>query len=286
MKRSIILCLSVLLLSVGASAQDLEENIEKYTSANGKRYLQPLADVFGANLNSGFYHTAKVPKFGLHLRVGVSAMYAPVSDAQKTFVSVAEDGFPVPEGMELPTLFGSDDPVNVGGVDFSGVWETSFFPLAVPQITIGAFMGTEMTFRYIKYKVDDSFGDIRLQGWGVRHSLSQYIFLCPVDIAASYYHQTFDIGEYVEATAAYYGIQASKTLGPLTVYGGFAFEKSTLTLKYDHVDTATRIQFDLEGKNSTRTTLGVALDLFILKIYGDMNIASQTTYSAGIGLGF
>jgi len=286
MKRSIILLLGALLLSTGASAQNLEDNIEKFTSANGKRYLQPLADVFGANLNSGFYHTAKIPKFGLHVRVGLSAMMAPVSSDQKTFTTVAENGFPLPAGTELPTLFGDEDPVNLGGVQFGGVWDTEFFPLAVPQITIGSFMGTEMTFRYIKYKVDDSFGDIRLQGWGIRHSLSQYIFLCPVDIAASYYHQKFDIGNYVEATAVYYGIQASKSLGPLTVYGGFAFEKSTLTLQYDYVDTATQIHFDLEGENSTRTTLGVALDLFIFKIYGDMNIASQTTYSAGIGLGF
>ena len=42
----------------------------------------------------------------------------------------------------------------------------------------------------------------------------------------------------------------------------------------------------MEGTNNLRFTLGVTFNLGPLTLNGDYNIASQSTFSAGVGLGF
>ena len=290
MKNYALVFLAVLLISSTAAGQNLEESVDAYSSKNGTLYLQPLADVFGANLNSGFFHTAKIPKFGLHINVGVAAMYAPIGKGQKTFKMVDEPdlNWTAPPETVLPTLFGEDESVEVAGLGDmpGGIWQNNFFPTAVPQLTIGSFMGTEATFRWIEYNVDDDIGKIKLSRWGLRHSLSHYILLCPVDIAVGYWQQKFTIGDIVEANTRFYGIQASKSISILTLYCGLGIEHATLKLEYNNQDLDKPVRFELEGNNTTRTTLGASLDLAVVKFHIDMNMANQTTYSAGLGIGF
>jgi len=63
----VLSAVGLLICSSHVHAQNIEDMISKYTSDNGKGYVQPLADAFGANLNSGFYHHAKVKKAGFQL---------------------------------------------------------------------------------------------------------------------------------------------------------------------------------------------------------------------------
>src|SRR5574341_1097203 len=49
----------VLLISVSARAQDaFEEAVKQLSSDNVRGYIQPFVNAFGANLNSGVYHSA------------------------------------------------------------------------------------------------------------------------------------------------------------------------------------------------------------------------------------
>ena len=289
--------LFVLITGAAAVAQDIEDNVSVYTSANGKKYLQPLADAFGANLNSGFFRSAKIKKLGLSLEIGIKAMYAPIPDEKKVFTAVEDEiggvtWTPVP-GTELATIFGAEGDQEVlgqGGISVTvpgGAVDTDFFPLAVPQLTIGSIFGTELTVRYIKYNINDEIGEIMLAGWGVRHNVSQYIPLCPVDIAVGYYHQTFEIGDVITAGATYYGFQASKKFSILTLYGAIGMEKSNLDISYTQEggpeDVA--VAFNLNGENNTRTTIGFSLDLSVLKLHADYSMAAQNVITAGIGFG-
>ena len=286
----IITVLLLLCIAVSAYSQDIEDNVSRYTSVNGSKYLQPLADAFGANLNSGFFCSAKIPTFGLHLEFGIKAMYAPIPAEKKTFSPEPEFGWNPDPGTLLPTIFGDEEPVVIAGIEFpGGAWDTDFFPLAVPQLTIGSVLGTDFTVRYITYSIDDDIGDIKLFGWGLRHSLSQYMPLMFLDISAAFYHQSFSVGDIIDASAVFAGIQASYSLSLLTLYGSVGYEKSTLGISYEYDEPGEEpfiVDFDLTGENNFRTTLGLALDLYILKIHADYNFAPQKTIAGGVSFGF
>jgi hypothetical protein len=291
MKKRLILLVCVfcsILVIQGSQAQDLEESLSLYLSTNGSLYMQPLADAFGANLNSGFFHTARIKKMGFHLHVGFKAVGALISDDQKTFTSKAEGG--LPGGRELPTVFGDEDGVYIDEIDetVTGVWNTSIFPVAVPQLTVGSLLGTEVTIRWMEWTVSEDFGKIGLFGFGIRHSISQYIPMFPVDVAIGYFRQNFEIGDIVEAHAQYFGLQASYQISVLCFYGGIGYENANLDISYTYEDndTSQRVSFELDSKNSTRFTIGLGFDLPILKIHVDYNIAAQNVVAAGIGFGF
>ena len=291
MKRLLMLVLFFFIFSsiLNLQAQDIEDNVSKYTSVNGKLYLQPLADAFGANLNSGFFYSAKIKTFGLHIDFGIKAMYAPIPAEKKTFTPQPEMSWVPPAGTSLPTIFGDEHEVTVNGITFpGGVWNTDYFPLAVPQLTIGSFMGSDFTLRYVKYKIDDDIGDVKLYGWGIRHSLSQYIPLMFVDITAAYYHQRFTVGDIIDATASFAGLQASYSVSVLTLYGAAGIEQSTLGIKYLYTEEgqSMEISFDLKGENHFRTTIGAALNLYFMKLHADYSMSSQKVLSGGVVFGF
>ena len=273
MRKKQVLLLAVFLLSMmSVHSQNLDKTITQYGKDNAIKYLQPLADAFGANLNSGLQRSAKINKLGFHFNLSLQVMYSPIPDEKKNFT-------PAGENMEVPTVFGKESTVE----DYpDGLWDTNFFPLAVPQITIGSLAGTEASFRYFAYENDD-IGEISLYGWGIRHSISQYISLCPVDIAAGFFHQKFSVGSYVDATAFYYGVQVSKQFSVLILYAGVGGEKATLNLDYEYEDVD--ISFDMDGENKTRLTMGAGLDFKYVKLSVDFNLAPQNVISGGIGFG-
>jgi len=277
MKKFLIIVTAIFLF-VGYNnsySQNLDKTISQYAEDNATGYLQPLADAFGANLNSGLSRSAHISKFGLHIDLSLQAMYSPIPDDKKKFI-------PVGESMEVPTIFGPESSAE----DYpDGVWDTDFFPLAVPQLTIGSVMGTEAIFRYFAYE-NKEIGEIKLYGWGIRHSISQHIPLCPVDIAAGFFNQKFSIGSYVEANALFYGLQVSKKISILLLYAGVGGEKSTLDLNYELEDGSENISFNLDGENKTRMNIGIGLDFKYVKLYADYNLAPQNVISGSIGFGF
>lgn len=286
---SVVVCMLFLGVLLPLQAQDVEDNISNFSSKNGGLYLEPLADAFGASINSGFFHSAKIERTGFHVYLGLHVMAAPISEDQKTFTAVSEGDFNPPPNTVLPTVFGSNEEVEVEGIDgeIAGVLDTNWFPFAVPQLTVGSLFGTELTLRWFEMKLNDDIGKIKLFSWGVRHSVSQYIPLMPVDVAVGYFRQSFSIGDYVDASAWYAGLQASYSVSILCFYTGFGYESATLgiTYKFTSKGETTNIKFDLDSVNSTRFTIGLALDLPIIKIHADYNIAKQSVFKAGIGFG-
>ncbi len=296
MKRTIQLLLVIFCCGAGINAllaQELEDYVSKYTSANGAGYMQPLADAFGANLNSGFYHGAHIKTLGFHIYIGVETMVALIADDQKTFTAKTEDPFNPAQTTEAPTIFGSGNGAAVTGTggtvfNFPGGLDIKKLPLAVPQVSVGAILGTQATLRFANAKIDDNIGEVKLFGFGAQHSISQYFKNFPIDISAGFLIQKFEVGDIVEANTKYFGIQGSLSRSILTFYGGAGIESATLDIAYDYESDAgtQRIAFDLEADNSVRLTAGVALNLLVLKLHADYNFGSQNVIAAGLGFGF
>ena len=292
MRRGIVLVL-LFAFCLPLRAQDLEDYVAKYTSANGKGYMQPLADAFGAAMNSGLYHNARIPTFGLNLYFGVETMTALIAADQKVFTAKTESPFSPETSAEVPTIFGTTKGYSAPGTggtafNFPGGLDLSKAPVAVPQLTVGSLMGTEATLRFINVKLDDNFGKVKLLGLGVRHNLSQYLPMLPLDVAAGLYIQKFEVGDIVEANTKYFGLQASYRAGLLTFYGGAGIESASLDITYqlESSGSTSTVNFELDAANSARFTVGLNLQLAVVDLHADYNFGAQKVLALGLGFGF
>jgi hypothetical protein len=274
-------------------AQNLEDFVSKYTSENGQGYMQPLGDAFGANFNTGLIHSAGISKDKFNISFSLEVMWAPISDDSKVFMAHTEQPFNPDTTITAPTVFGSTEGASVEGTggtvyNFPGGFNVKRFPFLIPQLSIGSIMGTQAVIRYINIEVDDNIGKVKLFGFGLRHSLSQWIKKdYPFDLAVAFFRQSFEVGNIIDANATYFGIIGSYDHGVLSLYGGPGFESSSLDISYDiETDTdSTNISFELDGANSARFTLGAAVDLRLLRLHIDYSLASQSTVGFGIGFG-
>ncbi len=270
-------------------AQKLNDFAAKYGNENGAGFMQPLADAFGANINSGLFQTANVPLTGFHLNFSVMLMGAPTTDSRKTFSAKTEGFFAPATTTDAPTVFGSTRGKIVTGNGgtayvFPGGLNMSIFTIGVPQITVGSFYGTEATVRFFQAKVGDNIGQLKLWGIGARHNINQYFKKLPLDVAFGIYQQHFEIGDIVSANATLISAQGSYTASVITFYGGPAVEISNMDVNYD--GSSGKISLSLKSQNSVRFTVGTALTLAFFRLYADYNLASQPAFVLGFGFGF
>jgi len=288
-------CLLVIVPSSATSQSDLEATISQMNSQWVEGYLQPFADVVGANVNSGYYHSAAIPQEGFNLEFSIIAVGSTVSDDQKSFTANAPSGF-APGTFQTATIFGekggsvTDMGTGLQYAGSDGVINTSLFPAFIPQLKVGSLAGTEAIVRFIALPElsDGTIPSVSQFGIGARHSISQYFPSAPLDIAAGIFYNKFTAGDLIDYTGIALGAQASKAWGVFSLYGGLQWENSTMNLKYTSSDptvTNSEIDLDLTGANSFRFSVGGGLTLGLFRVFVDANFGSITAFSGGIGIG-
>lgn len=282
-------------------AQNYEDLLSRYTGENGDQFMQPIADVLGANLNSGMFHNAYIqPGLKPQFYIGITGMVGYIPDAYKVFTAETEgEFFPTTTVDDVPTIFGDKEGKIVDGPGgtryyFPGGLEIEMIPLAVPQITLGSIYGTDITVRYmsvssiaesLNVQDIDLINDLHIFGWGIRHCVSQYFEdILPVDISVGYYRNTISSHDYLNVASSLISLQASYTRSLLTIYGGIGIESSSTQVHYDFGNDFV-VDYDLKGRNRVRLTVGATVNAGPLKINVDYNLANQSTISAGIGIG-
>lgn len=271
-------------------AQKIADFLSSYTGQNGQKYMQPLGDIFGANLNSGWYHNARISAMGLHIYLGAELMVAQVSDKQKTFIAKSESPFYPETEAEVSTILGNSKSFSVSNGEagttftFPGGMDIKMLPLVVPQVTVGSLMGTQATVRWMDFKIGKDLGKLGLMGIGIQHSVSQYLPLFPLDLSVGLFMQNFKVGDVVKATTNFIGVQGSYQAGLLTLYGGVGYENAKIKISYTSGDND--IAFNFDAQNKIRMNLGLALSLTALKLHADYNIGTQSVLAIGAGLGF
>ncbi len=285
----------VLLVSVPVSAQ-IGDAISAYTGANAEGYLEPLAQAIGANLNSALFHSAHVPEGGLHISIELGLMAVLFSENDETFMATTEMGFSPETTVEASTVVGPIDAIIVpgdGGTTFAfpGGFDLASFALAAPQIRIGSFKGTEAVIRYLVYDTGDiEIGDVDVQGYGLRHSISQYIPGLPVDIAAGFMYQSFKLDEgLIDATSFSFGAQASMKLPLVFVaiepYAGLSLDTFKMDANYDD-DDGDPVSVKFDSRSTAHLTLGLHARVTVVSFYGEYNIAEQNGFAFGLSVGF
>jgi hypothetical protein len=295
--------LIVVVLAVPAAGQ-VEDQLSAYTGRNATGYLQPLADAFGAGLNDAFYRTAYIPESAVRVSLEVLVMGVVFGDDDREFSATTEQGFLPETTIDAPTIVGDGEAVIVHGLGgtsyaFPGGFDLNSFGLAVPQIRISSFKGTEAVIRYIAFNTGDAeLGDLSLYGLGARHSISQYFAEdFPADIAAGFLWQSFSVGEneagndLISTSAFTAGVQGSKRLP-----AGFATFEPYLALSLDTFKMDVEYQAEVEGSDvdidldferdtSFHLTVGLSLNLVAAAVYGEYNVASQNSFSFGVAFG-
>jgi hypothetical protein len=302
---------------------DLGKQLGKVAGQNAISYVAPLLSGLGADLNSGFYHSADLHDI-LGFDIGVKLSAALTTDEDKVFDFVLPDqivysGFTLRAGTDYdkvitgsPTALGekSGVPVKVKqgrplagqtifttpqGFNLKGV------PLIVPQASVGLPLGIEVIGRFIPTVTvpPSSFGEpvgkVNFIGFGVRHDIDQYIPLCPIDIAIHFMTQKLTVSDnndnkILSGKGTAYGVEVSKGLALLTLYGGFQLEKSSWDVepyKFSDPSTGTSVQvdgFSVEGKNKSRFHAGIRLLLLLINVHADYSFATQPVITAGVGI--
>jgi hypothetical protein len=179
---------------------------------------------------------------------------------------------------------------------FPGGFDVGSFAITAPQLRVGSVFGTEAMVRFIAFKIgDNDLGDVMLAGFGVRHSLSQYMGPAPpVDLAASFYWQNLKLGENengddLTSTTNYsLGAQVSKKFGlnfAFNPYAGLYYNTYKTDIKYiseaSGEPESIEISFD---DGYVQFTLGLELNLWIFNVWGEYNIAERQSFGAGLGL--
>ena len=317
MRKAVSAALLVFVIAGFARAQNLQSSLSQVGSQYGQAYVAPLVNSFGVDMNSGLFHSASmggILPFGLHLYVGVQLSGALLTSSDKSFNLTYKDTLnSTLYGRQVstytvtnaPTVFGSKEPgkvvvtpdnplVPVDSMNtIGGLVNTSIAPLPIPQIGLGSIFGTDVLVRYLPKISLSDYGSMQLFGIAIRHSISQYIPLVPVDIAVQLGFQSFSLtdtsgGDIMKASTFAANIEVSKTLAILTLYGGLQMESSSVDLKYTYNPGQNLqpipVSVSMKGKNKFRALIGFNLGMGPLVINADYSIGSINAVTAGIGI--
>jgi hypothetical protein len=292
---------AAVVLAASTATADIEDQLSVYTGDNAIGYLQPLADAFGADLNAGLFSSAHIPVAGFNISLETKLVAVMFADEDGVFMATTESGFTPPTEAEVSTVVGPGEAVEVTGdggssYAFPGGFDLTSFVLPVPQLRVGSVMGTEALIRYIAISTEnDELGDVSLYGFGLRHSISQYLGPgLPVDVAAGFFWQSFKLGEnaagedLVSATAFTFGVQASRNLGIIEPYAGLSYDTFSMDVSYESESSGEPEMIDLafDSESTLHLTLGLNLRLGIVTANGEYNIAGQNSFALGLGFGF
>ena len=292
-----ILLLAVVLLTgitLPASAQ-LADNLSSFDESTVQGYLKPLQETVGQALNTAFFTTAAIPERGFHARLDLKLMSVFVKDSDRTFQAVTGGDFSPQQRTETSTIFGPGNSATVTGdantqYTFPGGVDLGSLSLVVPQITIGAFKGTEAYVRWLAAGTNEpELGTVTTWGIGGRHSISQYLG-GPIDLAGAIFYQKLSAEtDLLDVSTFSIGAQASTDLLPfLRALGALSYDSVSMSTTYvkktGAVDEPVTVDLDTAG------SLHVSLGAFIgvgpvgLSITGDL--ASHAGISFNLGAGF
>lgn len=289
--------LLVVLGSTPAAAQ-LEENLSAYPPETVDGYLKPLQQSVGVALNANWFTTSSIPSNRLSLNFDLKAVSVFYGDSDRTFTARTGGDFDPPQEAEAPTVVGSTEAVRVpgnGGTEFvfPGGFDLSSLSLAVPQLTLGNIYGTQAAVRWIAFDTgDEDLGDISLFGVGVRHQVSRYFDPgFPIDLAASFYFQSFDLGgdDLFAADTWSLGVEGSYLLLPfLQPYAAFSYLNTSTTVHYtdESGSSPEAVTVDMETASTVRLEAGAALFLGPVHLNLAGNFSDQIGVTAGLGAGF
>jgi hypothetical protein len=184
-----VLCLG-LVLAAPAKAQIDEIDFIKGGIEDAEQlfqgYMTPFGNAFGADLNAGWYNTAKPHKLGgFDVTITVNAAWAPSEDKLFDLADLMLDGMVIGD-TESPTIMGkqtdnrprmsyTQNEITVAEYTMPNGSGLNLVPLPMAQVGVGLPFGTEINGRFLPSLNFGDYGNIGLWGVGLKHSIFQHI---------------------------------------------------------------------------------------------------------------
>jgi hypothetical protein len=316
----IIVALAILTMTIGFATTSPTELIQQIGEQVLVDYTKPLVNSIGAALNSGLYHTAASHKPG-GFDLKLAAMYVPIPDIGKTY------NYNIP-GLTVNTttnqldtvwfqgtantIFGPKSWTRIQhGPDTIPIPESlprglglSFFPLVIPQLSVGICYGSEITIRYVPkfhlraFDIDEEIGFL---GVGIKEDITNLpipvLHNLPFNIAVQGVYQSLQVGDIVTSTALNFNVHASKKFAVITPYIGIGWEDAKLQFKYSFsyqepdpnnptqpITRTVNIDKTIPSDNKIRLVAGFTLNLGPILFNAAYNLSKYSVISGGLGI--
>ncbi len=292
MKKILLFLVISLFLSAPVFSQ-VEDRFSFLNQSEITDYAKPFGTSLGMAFNSASYHTAKVADF-FGFSIGFEGMMILIPDDQRTFTPSIE-GYNVDHPAQ--TIYGNNQSTSYYGPDGYKIYppgiDRSWVPAVLPQIS-ASFMGSEVMIRYLPSISLGNDEDLSMFGIGLKHNISRYIPLSPVDISVQFLYNSLKITGVMDITAYAFNAHASKSFGLLTVYGGLQYESSTFDLDYTFTDpsdpsptkSGKEIKVSIDGDNNFRATIGTSVKLAVIVLNVDYSLGVQSVLCGGLTFEF
>jgi len=316
MKKNLFTILAVFtgLGSYGQTANEITHILSNDIKQGEKlieAYFTPMAESFGAGLNSGWYNTAKPHSLGgFDLTFTLNTVIIPNS-AETFKIGDAFGNVFKSDENEASTIFGSDNETNMTytnsvtnssfNFQMPGGLKTPAVPLPMIQAGIGLIKNTAIDIRYMPtLNVGDNI-NVNLFGVGVKHDLLQWIpgigdaIPMSLSLQGGYtsLNTELEITEQkvtLNTKATTINLVASKKLLMVTGYVGLGYNSATTTFVTDAKFDLGGVQFDekiemtFESNNNLRANIGLRLNISLITIQADYTFAEYPTATLGIGV--
>ena len=299
----------------GLSSFGQIQNILADDIAQGEKlieaYFTPMAESFGAGLNSGWYNTAKPHNLGgFDLTLTLNTVIIPSS--AKTFnIKAAGGDLFTSNDTEASTIFGSADATTMTynnnstglDVDFEmpGGFKTPAIPLPMIQAGIGLIKNTAIDIRYMPMLNVGNNINVNLFGVGVKHDLLQWVpgignaIPMSLSLQGGYTSLNTELkiaGQKIslKTKATTINLVASKKILMITGYIGLGYNSASTTFMTDANFDLDRIQFeeklevDFVSNKNLRKNIGLRLNMTLITIQADYTFSEYPTATLGIGI--
>jgi hypothetical protein len=293
MRKLFLIVASALLLTGLVKAQSsIDDVVDSYVGENAEPFVQPLADIFTSSINTGVWEWSTIDQ-GFYLRLKLQGMVSFPTESMRTFTGRTTGDFSPMQTAIVPTIIGDDRSVTVRGDNnetyiFPGGLDMERVILGTPQITIGGFLNSELTARFLAFPIGDDMDRVRFYGIGGRHAISNYFTDAPVDFSVGYMYHHTEAGDYLNSdqhlVSAHIGKSGRILSGQFSV--GYQVSDSDVHYTYDDGETEQEVNLNLTNTNPFIMEAGLGVKLGPVMASSSISYSEHVAIAAGLGLFF
>lgn len=272
--------------------QRIKDYLDAYLGENAVPYVQPLADLFTSNVNTGVWEWSKADT-SFYFRLKAQAIISYPAESMRTFTGHTSGDFKPAQTVTAPTIIGDRTNIILQGEDttfyvFPGGYDLNRLTLGTPQLTIGGFFHSELSGRFLSFSLGKDLGKVNVLGIGARHFLTCYFKNAPLDFSVGYFYHHIEAGDYLVSDQHLVSVHAGKSgkffSGQLMV--GYQTSGSDIHYTYEDGDETYDVDLFMKNQNNLIMEASAGLKLGPLFFCSAVSYSQHLSVSGGFGLTF
>lgn len=277
-------------LMVGQGFKDYAANIY-LRHANAQEYLGPLIDVISSSShNSALSHFHPDSNRRFHFYLGLNGSANFITSGMKNFTGVTEDPFQPQKELEVPTVFGNQDEIqlydeNGNSYFFPGGFAIKQINLVFPIIHVGTFFSTNLSGKFLSLNVGNELEKIQIFGFGLNHFISDHWKAENYQVSIGGGFDQYKISDLVKARQYFVQATGGQQIKRFNYYGFIQANKSDYTFYYEDKEEGNG-SVQLHGNEILRFGLGAGISLWKFHFQTEASFINPIVANFNIGLKF